>query len=165
MQLAQASLIALSFAVAGCQFTVVGVGGGGTSAPTDPTAGDSGTPQTGSPDDLAQAPTGAPDLGTPGPGPMPMPPPPKGGDVGASCDPMHKCAPGLQCATNIGGPMGLNFPGGYCTQSCMSASCPSGSTCTDVHGQQFCLAACQQPTDCQTGAFCCNNVCVDTKCD
>lgn len=57
------------------------------------------------------------------------------------------------CAADVPG-------GGYCTQDCTSATCPSGSTCTTLGTSKLCLRACQSTSGCRSEHLCLSNLCI-----
>jgi len=75
--------------------------------------------------------------------------------VGAACSTGEDCG-GRTTAACI-----LRWPAGYCTEfDCSLGSCPSGSHCVtgitfpDVQIDAFCLATCQENSDCRQGYRC-----------
>lgn len=129
---------------AGCDFHVDGVGlsgvGAGGGAPPSADSPDLSNPHPITPaPDLAQA----PDLA-----PLPA------SGIGSACDP-HKnaCAAGETCLTKIGN---SDVPGGYCTISCETTPCPSGSQCAGAPGSRLCVEECPA-TGCRAGFICCTN--------
>lgn len=72
--------------------------------------------------------------------------------IGQPCTSNSQCGAGF-CVTSA------SYPGGYCSQECLSASCPSGSQCysTTDGTQAYCFASCSgvggQGT-CRTGYVC-----------
>lgn len=72
------------------------------------------------------------------------------------------CTSSSQCGTNGLCATGSYFPGGYCTQSCLSSSCPSGSACySSTDGTSaYCFASCTPPSSgssqstCRAGYVC-----------
>ncbi|RKG84067.1 peptidase S8 [Corallococcus sp. CA049B] len=75
--------------------------------------------------------------------------------IGGACTTNGACGTGGLCLT------GASFPGGYCTQDCVSDSCPSGSACysNDRGATAYCFVTCT-PSDsspqgsCRTGYRC-----------
>lgn len=62
--------------------------------------------------------------------------------VGARCDNKDECDE--RCL-----PDGEQFPGGFCSLSCLrDADCPGDTACVDEMGG-VCLFACEMPTDCE----------------
>ncbi len=85
------------------------------------------------------------------------PPPPVGDDagpviVGTSCSGSMPCSAGLTCLAD--------FPGGYCTSLCESASCPSGSVCDRAIFPPLCTDACSTRSECRDGYQCWRGGCV-----
>ena len=85
------------------------------------------------------------------------PPAPVGDDagapiVGAACSASQPCGFGLTCLGD--------FPGGYCTVVCESASCPSGSICDRGIAPPLCTDACLTRTDCRDGYQCWRGGCI-----
>ncbi|MFY0523318.1 S8 family serine peptidase [Archangium gephyra] len=73
--------------------------------------------------------------------------------IGRDCTSDAQCGEGF-CATN--------FPGGYCTQSCLATSCPAGSQCyADSDGASaYCFATCTgvgTQGSCRSGYVCAND--------
>ncbi|RKG89851.1 S8 family serine peptidase [Corallococcus terminator] len=72
--------------------------------------------------------------------------------IGKPCTSSSECGTGGLCAN------GSSFPGGYCTQDCLSSSCPSGSACySSTDGASaFCFASCNPAETgvCRTGYVC-----------
>ncbi|RKH23916.1 peptidase S8 [Corallococcus sp. CA041A] len=75
--------------------------------------------------------------------------------IGGACTTNSTCGTGGQCLT------GTSFPGGYCTQSCMTAGCPSGSDCysNDRGATAYCFVTCTPSSgntqgSCRTGYRC-----------
>ncbi|RJS20142.1 peptidase S8 [Corallococcus sp. H22C18031201] len=71
--------------------------------------------------------------------------------VGQPCTKDSQCGTGGICATN--------YPSGYCTLSCVSSSCPSGSKCyaTSDVANAYCFATCSgigTQGSCRTGYIC-----------
>ncbi|RYZ39413.1 MAG: peptidase S8 [Myxococcaceae bacterium] len=79
--------------------------------------------------------------------------------IGQPCTSSSQCGASGLCAT------GSTFPGGYCTQDCISLSCPSGSACySSTDGASaFCFASCTPSGSgttqgsCRTGYVCSND--------
>ncbi|MBN8233535.1 S8 family serine peptidase [Corallococcus macrosporus] len=73
-------------------------------------------------------------------------------NIGKPCTSSSECGSGGLCAT------GEYFPGGYCTQDCLSAKCPSGSACyaNSTGTSAFCFASCTPgaPGACRSGYVC-----------
>jgi hypothetical protein len=91
------------------------------------------------------------DLGT-----KPAPPDlaPHAPQVGDPCAIDSDCGPGRVCLLRIVGGGTLDFPGGYCTQSCRATACPTGSVCQLLGAVPLCVSACP-PTQCRQGYRCC----------
>ncbi|AFE07003.1 S8A family peptidase [Corallococcus coralloides DSM 2259] len=75
--------------------------------------------------------------------------------IGGACTTNGACGTGGQCLT------GASFPGGYCTQSCVTDSCPSGSECysNDRGVTAYCFVTCTPSSgntqgSCRTGYRC-----------
>ncbi len=63
--------------------------------------------------------------------------------IGARCDAKDECDE--MCL-----PDGAEFPGGFCTQSCLrAADCPSGAVCIDADTGGVCLFECTTPASCE----------------
>jgi hypothetical protein len=69
-----------------------------------------------------------------------------GTPIGGGCMNDSDCASG-DCAT-------VGAPGGYCTLDCTNASCPAGTTCTEIDGAQLCLQDCASQHECRQGYAC-----------
>lgn len=69
--------------------------------------------------------------------------------IGGACTTNGACGTGGLCLT------GARFPGGYCTQDCVSDSCPSGSACysNDQGATAYCFVTCT-PSDSNTQGSC-----------
>ncbi len=69
--------------------------------------------------------------------------------IGNACTADGPCAPGI---------CGTGFPGGYCTQDCLMASCPLGSRCVGNGMVAYCLSSCVGPrmgqSECRAGYVC-----------
>ena len=83
--------------------------------------------------------------------------------LGGACSVRSDCASPLSCI-----PSSVGFPGGYCSDSCGSSSCPNNSACVDLSntslGGQACLESCSG-NSCRSGYVCCagfGNVCTPT---
>jgi hypothetical protein len=90
-------------------------------------------------------------------------------DVGLGCDTDKYCKPMLagiggacsqnaHCASSNCIPQQSNgsWPGGYCTQACASAACPSGSKCVNL-SSAICMKSCPSPggqSTCRSGYVC-----------
>jgi hypothetical protein len=62
--------------------------------------------------------------------------------VGARCDTKAECDE--RCL-----PPGDEFPGGFCTLTCLrQGECPDGAACVDREGG-ICLHECEEPADCE----------------
>jgi hypothetical protein len=75
----------------------------------------------------------------------------KDGAAGESCNDDQLCDAGLTCE--------LNFPGTFCSKSCPAegdtASCPSGTVCTEEFNKQLvCSLTCEDDDDCREGYVC-----------
>ncbi|RKH00040.1 S8 family peptidase [Corallococcus carmarthensis] len=76
--------------------------------------------------------------------------------IGGACTTNGTCGTGGLCLT------GGNFPGGYCTQDCVTSSCPSGSACysNDKGATAYCFVSCTPSSGgtgqgtCRTGYRC-----------
>ena len=75
-------------------------------------------------------------------------------------EPGDKCAANADCGS--AGICAADVPGGgYCTQDCTSAACPSGSTCVPLASSvKLCLRACQGSSDCRAEHVCLSNLCL-----
>lgn len=74
--------------------------------------------------------------------------------VGQPCTSNSQCGAGF-CANSA------SFPGGYCTQDCLSTSCPAGSKCylNSTRTQAYCFASCSSiGASCRSGG---GYVCTD----
>ena len=89
--------------------------------------------------------------------------------LAATPQPGDKCVANADCGT--AGLCAADVPGGgYCTEDCTSAACPSGSTCTSVGNLKLCLRACSSAAGCRTEHLCLSNLCLpkctrDADCD
>ncbi|CAM3315985.1 S8 family serine peptidase [Corallococcus sp. ZKHCc1 1396] len=76
--------------------------------------------------------------------------------IGQPCSSSSQCGANGLCAN------GSAFPGGYCTQDCLSLSCPSGSACypSSDGASAYCFASCTPSSSgttqgsCRTGYVC-----------
>ncbi|WP_223637496.1 S8 family peptidase [Corallococcus sp. EGB] len=72
--------------------------------------------------------------------------------IGAPCTSSSECGTNGMCAT------GTFFPGGYCTQDCLSSSCPAGSACysNSSGSSAYCFASCTPGASgvCRSGYVC-----------
>jgi hypothetical protein len=75
------------------------------------------------------------------------------GEIGSPCETGANCADGLSCFRGV--------PGGYCTATC-DDGCEAGSTCGDLGGSEFCLAACSGNGDCRDDYACVGGACRPT---
>jgi hypothetical protein len=158
----RSGLLVLALA-AGCTFSVHGADpsasppppGPGADSPTnvgdelpDAAAGDPPPPP---PTDMAQ------DDGKPKPPPPPPPADmaPKPHVIGDACATDSDCgAADRFCIHRIGTTAAGDFPQGYCSRSCRTTPCPSGSVCQPVAGTQLCFSQCPV-NDCRGGYQCC----------
>ncbi|MFO0598910.1 MAG: hypothetical protein U0228_26620 [Myxococcaceae bacterium] len=90
------------------------------------------------------------------------------GAVGSACLTSQQCIGGLDagafCIPEFSGGMSTGFVGGYCSQFCENAGCPTNAVCTaaqDSMGNTIhvCLAACNSTFDCRSGYQCGGGVC------
>jgi len=76
------------------------------------------------------------------------------GALGAACAGRADCNDGLGCLTEAAG-----FPGGHCSKSCASASCPTEGACVDLSvttaAAVACARTCQIDADCRKDYVCC----------
>ncbi|WP_147451050.1 S8 family peptidase [Corallococcus llansteffanensis] len=75
--------------------------------------------------------------------------------IGKACTTGSDCGPGGLCITSS------TFPGGYCTEDCLSSSCPSGTACysTSSGANAYCFLSCTPPAgggqgSCRSGYEC-----------
>ncbi|MDF1565850.1 MAG: hypothetical protein P1V51_22635 [Deltaproteobacteria bacterium] len=73
------------------------------------------------------------------------------GGIGAGCSSPADCAADLSCAPGL--------PGGYCTRSCETEACPTGTACTTYGGSSYCFDSCLSSSDCRSGYVCSAGVC------
>lgn len=72
--------------------------------------------------------------------------------IGQPCTSDSQCGSSGLCANNS------SWPGGYCTQDCLSASCPDGSKCYSNGTAAYCFASCSAVgTTCRSGGYVCTD--------
>ncbi len=76
----------------------------------------------------------------------------EGSGVGEECSTGADCEDGLSCFRGVSQ--------GYCSVRCGgSGSCPVGSVCGSMMGEEWCLAACRSDLDCGDGLRCIDGGC------
>lgn len=140
--------------MSGCTFGVRGLDVGGDQTP----GASPGTPQPQpQPHDLSTAPaTHDGGVVTPPAQPDLAPPPVTYGEACDSDPSKMSCGSALFClsGSRSGSGDGSSMPDGYCSSSCDSASCPTGTQCGTVGDRKYCLAECPA-AGCRTGYICC----------